>query len=297
MKKIVAFALVVLAFGLITTMTVHTAKAEIESTSWLGSFFTWGDDSYYGRSVYGYEEGSTATLLVEVENHLATQMNVSQIIVGFDWNINYTTILTEVAVLKAGETRFLTTTLIVPNTTIASNLFLHGYTVYVKHVNATGGLAGTMTKAYTSDLTRLFAVYSADQADAREISKIISGMVTPIEGFNSTNANLWWAKATNESKIAEILYKQGDFAGAKEHYNKALNYKNQAFIAEQTTTGGVQDAQLTLIDAQIRSYEATANYLNGLSSMWVLIGVAAVLFAIGYIIRGFATLRKPMPPT
>jgi hypothetical protein len=28
--------------------------------------------------------------------------------------------------------------------------------------------------------------------------------------------------------------------------------------------------------------------------MWVLIGVAAVLFAIGYIIRGFATLRKPV---
>jgi hypothetical protein len=31
--------------------------------------------------------------------------------------------------------------------------------------------------------------------------------------------------------------------------------------------------------------------------MWVLIGVAAVLFAIGYIIRGLGALRKPVPAT
>jgi hypothetical protein len=30
--------------------------------------------------------------------------------------------------------------------------------------------------------------------------------------------------------------------------------------------------------------------------MWTLIGVAAVLFAIGYIVRGLGTLRKPQAP-
>ena len=301
MKKILVFASIMLALGLASTLTVNIANAGIESTSWLGSFYTWGTDSYYKEAfdkdkVYGYKEGSTATLLVEVKNNVVTLMNVSAIIVGFDWGVNYTTTLASPVALEAGETRFFTATMTVPNTTIASNLFLHGYTVYVKHVNATGGLVGTMKLAYTSDPDRLFAVYSEDQADAREISKIISGISKPTGGFNSTAANLAWAKATNETAIADTLYEQGDFAGAKTHYDKALDYIDQAFDTEEALTGGIQDAQLTLIEAQAKSYEATANYLNGLSSMWVLIGVAAVLFAIGYIIRGFATLRKPVPP-
>ena len=295
MKKILVFASIMLALGLASTMTVNIANAEIESTSWLGSFYTWGTDSYYGKAVYGYEENSEAMLLVEVKNHLTKLMNVSAIIVGFDWGVNYTTTLASPVALEADETRFFTATMTVPNTTIASNLFLHGYTVYVKHVNATGGLVGTMTKAYTSDPDRLFAVYSEDQADAREISKIISGISAPTDGFNSTAAKLSWTKANNETTIAGTLYRQGDFAGAKAHYNSALDYIDQAFDTEEALTGGIQDAQLTLIEAQAKSYEATANYLNGLSSMWVLIGVAAVLFAIGYIIRGFAALRKPVP--
>jgi len=293
MKKTLVFASVMLALGLASTITVNIVHANIESASWLGSFYTWGTDSYYGTRVYGYEENSEAMLLIEVKNHLTTLMNVSEIIVGFDWSINYTTTLASPVALEADETRFFTATLTVPNTTIASNLFLHGYTVYVKHVNVTGGLVGTMTKAYTSEANRLFAVYSEDQADAREMSNIISGISAPTGGFNSTAANLSWIKADNETEIAETLYAQGDFAGAKTHYSRALDFINQAFITEETLTGGVQDAQLALVEAQAKSYEATANYLNGLSSMGVLIGVAAVLFAIGYIIRGFAALRKP----
>jgi len=296
MKKILVFASVMLALGLASTMIVNVANAEIESTSWLGSFYSWEKDDYYDEKVYGYEENSQAMLLVEVKNHLTKLMNVSAIIVGFDWGVNYTTTLASPVALKAGETHFFTANFTVPDTTVASNLYLHGYTVYVKHINATGGLAGTMTKAYTSDPDRLFAVYSEDQADAREISKIISRISRPTGGFNSTAANLSWTKADNETAIAETLYKQGDFEGAKTHYSRALDYENQAFVIEQALTGGIQDAQLALVEAQAKSYEATANYLNGLSSMWVLIGVAAVLFAIGYIIRGFATLRKPLPP-
>jgi len=289
MKKAMVFSLVVLAFGLVLAISVRPANAEIESASWLGSFYSWDKDPYYDAKVYGYAENSKATLLVEVKNHLTKLMNVSEIIVGFDWNLNYTTTLASSVALKAGETRFFTATITLPDTTIASNLFLHCYTVYVKHVNATGGLAGTMTRAYTGDEQRLFAVYSKDQAEAREMSEIISG-ISPGR-FNSTAASLLLVKARNGTSIAETLYEQGDFAGAKTHYSAAMNYMNQAFIIEQATTGGVQDAQLALIEAQ-------TNYINGLSNMWVLIGVAAVLFALGYIIRGLAALRKPvaLPP-
>jgi hypothetical protein len=60
--------------------------------------------------------------------------------------------------------------------------------------------------------------------------------------------------------------------------------------AEQAKGGGLDDAQ-------VQAFQSQANYLNGLSSMVVLVGVGVVLFAIGYIIRGFAQLRRPVPST
>jgi len=290
MKKTLVLATFVVALTLTSTFTVKPTVAWIEDRSWLGSMINWGTDSYYGVSVYGYKQGSTAMLSVEVKNHLATRMNVSEIIVGFDWNINYTNTLATPLKMESAETRFFSVIFTVPNTTIATNRFLHGYTIYVKHVNATEELAETMTSAYTSNPK--FAVYSEDQFAAREMSRILSGM--PMPTFNSTAAKLKWNQAINETSIAAILYEQGDFAGAKDHYSKALSYRNQAFTIEQEVTGGVQSAELTLVNAQAKSFEAQANYLNGLSNMWVLIGVAAVLFAIGYILRGLGALRKPV---
>jgi hypothetical protein len=293
MKKSLAMTVLVLVFGLASALAVRPTYADIESASWLESFFTWGSDLYYGKSVFGYEENSTATLLVEVENHLATQMNVSDVIVGMDWKANYTTSYIIPQALKAGETRFFTIAFQVPLTSTASNQYLHGYTVYVKHVNSTGGLTGTMTRAFTSSALRLFAVYSKDQADARELSEIISEINPAISGFNSTTALLTLAKADNETEVADRLYKQGDFSGAKAHYTQALAYLNTAFNVEETTTGGTQQAQLGLLNAMAESFRAQASHFIGLSNMWVLIGVALVLFAIGYIIRGLGSLRKP----
>lgn len=294
MKKTLAVAVLVLVFGLASALVMRPAYADIESATWLDSFFTWGSDPYYGKAVYGYEENSTATLLVEVENQLATQMNVSAVIVGMDWNTNYTTSYVSPQTLKPGETQFFTVTFQVPLVTSVSNLYLHGYTVYVQHVNSTGGLIATMTRAFTSSALRLFAVYSKDQADARELSEIITGIDhAAIGGFNSTTALLAWTKAGNETEVGDRLYKQGDFSGAKAHYTQALEHLDTAFTVEEATTGGTQDAQLGLLNAMAESFRAQAAHFIGLSNMWVLIGVALVLFAIGYIIRGLGSLRKP----
>jgi len=300
MKKALTLATLALIVSLASAMIVRPTKADIESASWLGSTFTWGSDIYYGRSVFGYEENTTATLLVEVENTLPLnrQMNVSAVIAGMDWNTNYTASFAPSTPLKSGETRFFTISFQVPMTSTASNLYLHGYKVYVKHVNSTGGLVDTLSADFTSSASRLFAVYSQDQIDARQLSEVISGIDMPFFfGFNSTAANLYWAQAENETDFADTLYRQGDFGGAEKHYGLALTYLNQAYATERTSTGGVQDAQLALLNAQAESFKAQAAYFSGLSSMWILIGVAAVLFAIGYIIRGLGALRKPSVAT
>jgi hypothetical protein len=293
MRKSIALTVLVLVFGLASALMVNSTRADINSATWLGSYYSWGSDPYYGKSVYGYEENSTATLLVEVQNDLGAQMNISAVILGMDWRTNYTVTYVSPETLKPGEIRFFTVTFKVPLTDTVSNLYLHGYTVYVEHLNSTGGLAGTETRAFTSSALRLFAIYSKDQVDARELSRIISGMDLRLDGFNSTVALLTWSKAFNETNVADMLYRQGDFTGAKAHYTTALAYIDQAFTTEETQTGGVQQAYLDMLNAQAEGFRAQAAYFSGLSSMWILIGVAAVLFAIGYIIRGLGSLRKP----
>lgn len=288
---------VTLAFSFIASPT----DAGIESRTWIGSVYDWGRDEYYGAYVYGYAEDSTATVWIRVENDyqdgggIARPINVSEIIVGFDWNINYTNTLTPTVNMQTGEIRHFTVTFTVPNTSAASNKYLHGYTIYVKHINATGGPVETMTTKTIFTSSPDFAVYSKAQMEARSKARLYSQLIEPIGGFNSTAAKISWSKSVNESNIARTFYIQGDFAKANEHYENALSLKNQAFGTEQAITGGIQDAELALIQAHTKSIEAQGNYLNGLSNMWVLIGVAAVLFAIGYLIRGLGSLRR-LPP-
>jgi hypothetical protein len=114
--------------------------------------------------------------------------------------------------------------------------------------------------------------------------------------FNSTKAKISWIKAENETFVAETSYNRGDFGNAKTHFQNAMLMINEAFAAEQAKGGGFDDAQVDLLRAQAESVRASASYFSGLSNMWTLIGVAAVLFAIGYIVRGLGALRKPQTP-
>jgi len=302
MKKPFLLVTVLLLSALASVSMISNVGADsIQWWRWSGAAFT-GFDAFYAEDIVAFKEGTSAVLFVSVKNDYSPtkSINVSAVKVGFDWGTNYTsTQASQVTpvVMQPDEIRVFTISFTVPNASDVSNLYLHDYKIYVEHINATTGLkkiVGTWVKySYTVDY--FFAIYSTDQAQAREMSQIISGMSMP--SFNSTSAKLYWNKATNETTLGGILYNQGDFAGAKSHYATAMSLRNQAFSAEQTTTGGLQDAQLAVLQAQARSLDATASYLNGLGSMWILIGVAAVLFAIGYIIRGFGTLRKPAPST
>jgi len=296
MKKTLALVAFVLSLTLASAFIANSA-ASIDDRTWLGSTLSWGNDDYYGKAVNGYVEESTATLWVRVRNDYGLPINVSEVTVGFDWSINYTNTLATRARLTNGEIRYFTITFTVPNVTVASNTYLHGYTIYVKHVNSTGGLVQTMTTGTTYTSNPDFAVYSKDQMDARENARLNNQLDEPSAGFNSTAAGILWSQAANETNIARTLYGLGDFADAKMHYATALSLKDDAFTVERTTTGGMQDAELNLLNAQARGFDAQANYFNGLYNMWILIGVAAVLFAIGYIIRGLGSLRKPTPST
>jgi hypothetical protein len=69
------------------------------------------------------------------------------------------------------------------------------------------------------------------------------------------------------------------------HYQNALDLMMQAYSAAASFASKYDAAML-------RQYESTANVFGGLSTAMILIGIATLLFGVGYIIKYIGTLRK-----
>lgn len=302
MRKMLASVAVLLVLALASTVMVGPVQADIVSWSWLGSAYT-GRDAFYGASynIYAYEAGSTATLVVTVENDYkvnasSVPINVSLVQVRFDWGVNYNSTQCSrdsPVAMEEDEIRTFHISFTVPGTDIASNRYLHGYKIFIEHVNSTTTpmrVRGNMTKSYLEDPD--FAVYSANQTEAQRLSQTLSGM--PVPSFNSTSARLLVYKAQNETSVGNENYRRGDFASAKTHYTTALSLYTSAYSAEETRGVKLEDLQVEKLEAEIGNTEAWASMVSSLSTTSVLLGVATVLFGIGYIIKQLGTLKKPV---
>jgi hypothetical protein len=293
----------ILALTILLGAAGNTARAALEpgDWKWMGYAFH-GFDTFHGATVYAYEYNSTAILSVTIHNSYVDgkSLNISALKVWMDWGINYTSDMTTMIdpyVIPWGETRVIPIEFEVPSPNIVSNSALYGYTIILEYVNATTGPKKII--GFDEQFAGLdFVVYSNDQVEAQETMIIVDEMLdtTNPNDFNSTKAKISWIKAENETFVAETSYNRGDFGNAKTHFQNAMLMINEAFAAEQAKGGGFDDAQVDLLRAQAESVRASASYFSGLSNMWTLIGVAAVLFAIGYIVRGLGALRKPQTP-
>jgi len=311
-KQFVAMIALLLTTSIALSIVVQVQAQSIEEhwTTWVNYNFK-GTDSFYGKDVVAYKVGSTATLAVAVKNHLAIWINVTVVGISFDWQkpaagwYNSTQASKSSPIkLQKGETRYFIVNFTVPDLTTTYTV-VHDYTVYVEGVDELSNplVAADWTKTRTALFGadhQYFVAYSADQAQARKsaqtISVLVTSLGTPVT-WSSAKAGLLWKKAMNETSIGEFYYSQGDFSNAEIHYSAALTLIDLAFEAEETRGVRLEDAQIKQVEAQAKRDDALANFYNGFSNMWTLFGVALVLFAIGYIIRGFAILRKPAVST
>lgn len=262
---------------------------------WIGFILSGVRDDYYGENVVAYEEESTAVLIVTIQN-LNTiapgkAANVSAVGITFDWKGTYSVPsrvlnVTNPLQIPYGESRIVTLNFTIPSISVATNLYLHSYTLSVSHISAIP--PDTYTTRTITEFVTNFAVYSTVQADAVELSKVIDSITKPT--FTSTRANLLWLKSDNETATARRYYSRGDFSSAKEHYEAALDFRSKAYIAEETYGVALEELQL-------KSLESTINIANSAGTFMVLFGGALVLFSIGYILKGLAALRKPSPPS
>ena len=302
--KALAITATLLLSALVSLSMLNQVQAESFTATWVGHAFH-GTDSFYKETVVAYESGSTAVLYVSVTHNYSAfsgkQINVSAVGINPNWGdpINSTQAnKTNPVALNYLKSQIFTITFVVLTTANVSNLFRWDYEIYVEHIIATGAVVPLDVKTREECALPYFVVYSAKQADSRRINKTIEEIKTVLGTpvvWNSAKAGILWKRAMNETGVAEYYYESGEFSNSATHYENALSLINDAFTAEEAKTRG-EDAEITLLEAKAKWFEGWSNFFNGLSNMWTLIGVALVLFALGYIIRGLVTLRKKRVP-
>lgn len=286
MKKKHAILFGFLLATLISMSTLGSVQASISGHNWIKPTYR-GTDNFYGTTIVAYKTGSEATLVVSVLNNLGggALYNVSDVKVGFDWGINYTSTECSRASpvqIQNLKSRVFTVVFTVPATTVASNMITHSYTIYVERVNSTtepNRIIGTETATGSS-----FVVYSANQADAqlllKEWTTWNNAYTTPLFGLMPTEARKLWIQSSAEKSMGDTAYTNGDFTAAKTHYSNALNFTKEALTSEVDKSSSFEDSLLNLIDS-------AGSYLSMQGWGFIVIGIG---FGIGFLLMGIGVV-------
>jgi len=246
MRKPIAILLGFILISAISMAMVSPAQAHIEQWTWLPPYIEKNDGDYVI-----YKDGSTASLLVPVKNHLVSLMNVSLVYITFDWNENKTLDLSaDPEQIEAGETEFFTVSFTADATEAISSVIQHTYTVNVVHVNATGGNPQTLSwpwDHFGGNNKWKFVVYSTDQADVLDLASRYDSYTTnyPLTWFLDPDALLLAAQAQAEGTLAANDYDTyQDYASAETRYTTALTLYGQAVATENELEAAALDAEL-----------------------------------------------------
>lgn len=263
---------------LVLLSSVSTANASISSYNWIAPLVKNESDSFYGTTVTGYETGSTAALVVNVNNHLLVDMNISTVGVRFDWGESYNSTevnMTNVFPIKSGESHVFMVTFTVPSTTKASNLVTHNYEIYVEDVNATTGPKKLLNNNSPWSGSN-FVVFSGTQANAKELEQELDKYYWWGAPFLTAEAKELYMLADGAKTQGTDAYKRGDFSGAVSHYQDALDNIESAWSNETDTISGFETALKDLIDSG--------------QSVLNMVGWGYALFGIGFLLMGIGVL-------
>jgi len=235
-----------------------------------------------------------------------------------DWNQYYTSTEcseTNPVVMPYGTSRTFLISFEVPSTAVASNLFRHGWTIYVDQVNATR--RPTEVTSLDTLYGSGFVVYSTVQKEAMNLYDEISMLFSYYWSFGSVEAQSLWYNGSMHYAMGEDSYVSGNFDSAKTHYETALNLMNQAIDTETARDLDLQDyednydrqldqanlnqietnANATMKTADAAMKEAEATYALAQAAMTQ--AYAWIVFGIGFVIFGFAALlwasKRPTP--
>lgn len=290
MKRTSRICILLCTICLIAASTAPIANASINSWTWTGALVRNYYDSFYGTTITGYEERTTATLVVNVYNNYpgGNPVNISAVKVSFDWGQNYTSTEASIDtpfVLDYNTPHVFTIAFNVPNASVVSNLVTHSYTIYAEHVNSTTG--PKELRNYWSQPGSGFAVFSPDQADAKTALQELSAYPSMTLPFFTAQARELLTESTIAKSMGDTQYAAGNFANAKTNYENALNLIQNAYSNETKRWGSFEDTfQGMMSGAQ--------SMLVNQGYAWLLFGIAFLLMGIGaivYLVRKSGTQK------
>jgi len=306
LKKFIVILFSVLLCALFSMSAISPAQANIEEWTWLPPYIKKGD------GVVVYRHGSTVKLIVPVENDAYWNgLNVSKVIIGFDWGQNKTLDLSaNIKQVGWDETEIFTVSFTADATEAVSSDWAHEYTIYVERVNATTGpteIVGTWSRLWSwASPAYKFVVFSTDQADALDLSAEYGSYYSayPATYFTNVNASQLRGQAVIEASLGATYYTRGEYASAKAQYETALDLYDQALTAERVWRTKVEEAELSVIltEAEAAMKEADAAMVEAEAAMKqadaaVNQSYAWILFGLGFTFMGIATIiyaaKKP----
>ncbi len=297
MKKLTAILCSISLCALISMLATSPAQAHIEECIWLPPYLD-------KDGVVIYRDGSSVDLLVLVKNDWYPDgLNVSKVIVSFDWGQNKTLDLsTEIEQVGWQETEIFTVSFTADAAEAVSSDWAHEYTIYVEHVNATTGpteIVGTWDRERPWGWP-LFVVFPTDQADADDYCEECYKYENdyPAWSFSNVNASQLAGQASIETFLGDTQRTHGEYASAVAHYQDALELYSQALEAEMEWGTKVDEAELDIALTEADANMATANAALRQADAGMYQSFSWILFGLGFVFMGVATIvyarRKPM---
>jgi tetratricopeptide (TPR) repeat protein len=232
-------------------------------------------DDYLGQVNVAYERGSTAHLLINVQNSRGFDAYF-MVKVRMSWaSENVTATPSEYKIL-AGESHIFEAEITIP--TDVSNLYLHSYKIYSLYRAAPGdNWANDDTETGTK-----FAVYSSEQSQINTIKLTLDAYpyLTSMPFLTSGIARELMINASVHESLGEQSYSRGDFTDALDHYSKALSATEDAFAADTEYASSIGDSLVAVMNAG-QTYLSMQGYAYILAALgFLLIGIGAIVYLI-----------------
>ncbi len=294
--KISTVLLTALLATLIFASTFKPAKASIQSFIWEpGTYVYKGYDSYYGKYIVAYVDGSMVHVTIPIYNDLypgygyGDNINVTDIFMVFDWGLNKSCSTTLPVQIDYAETKYFEVSFEADEGD-ASSAWAHTYTAYATYNYTYYG--SNYTNTWTRSYDYLFVVWSQDQKDAMDLSRTYEAYASayPPYYFGTTEGCLSATKAGVEASQGDTYWAIGNFTAAKTHYQNAVDLYDDAFAVEGDKGVEMEDAELNATkktaDAAMLEAQAIMNQAYG----YILLGLGFVLVGVGAILYG---AKKP----
>jgi hypothetical protein len=304
--KISTVLLTALLATLVLASTLKPAKASIDAFVWEpGSYVYRGYDGYYGTSIVAYVDGAMVHVTIPVYDDLypgygySDNINVTDVYIVFDWGLNQSCDTDLPVRIDYGEAGYFEVSFEADEDD-ASSAWAHTYTAYAM-LNYT--YFGTdYTEIWTRSYDYRFVVWSQDQKDALDLSKVYDAYsyYYPPGYFSTIEGSMNAVDAIVEASLGDYYWSIGDFATAKVHYENAVDLYEDAFASEEGKGMDMEDAELDALqkgtNATLKEADAAMLEAQGVMNQsygYILLGLGFLLIGVGAILYG---AKKPKPP-